>query len=80
LGKARDEVRNYRQYDYIVRNTDLKEATRELEAIITAERLRTTRLNVAKIEEQVLREFVSQVERGPREAAGQDEREECERR
>jgi guanylate kinase len=57
LQQARDEVRSYREYDYIVRNEDLKEAAKEMEAIVVAERVRTTRLNVAGIEEQVVREF-----------------------
>lgn len=65
LRQARDEVRSYRNYDYIVRNEDLKEAVREMEAIITAERVRTLRLNVPKIEEQVVREFAGGMETAP---------------
>jgi guanylate kinase len=64
LQRARDEVRSYRHYDYIVRNEDLKEAVKALEAIITAERIRTTRLDVAGIEEQVAREFAAGSESG----------------
>ena len=65
LQQARDEVRSYRKYDYIVCNGDLKEAVRDMEAIIRAERTRTIRLNVAKIEEQVVREFAGGMETAP---------------
>jgi guanylate kinase len=57
LRRAREEVRSFRQYDYIVRNEDLKEAVKALEAIITAERVKTARLDIAAIEAQVAREF-----------------------
>jgi guanylate kinase len=44
LARAREEVRLWRSYDYLVVNRDLKEAADHLTAIITAERCRTTRL------------------------------------
>ena len=59
LRQAGDEVRSYRRYDYIVRNENLKDAGKELEAIITAERIRTPRLNVSRIEDQVAKEFAT---------------------
>ncbi len=37
LKKAEEEVRHYRDYDYVVINDDFHEAVRELEAIILAE-------------------------------------------
>jgi len=56
LRQARDEIRHYHDYDYIVRNEDLKEAVKAAEHILQAERLKTTRVNVAKIEERMTRE------------------------
>lgn len=44
LARAREEVKLWRSYDYLVVNRDLKEAADHLTAIITAERCRTTRL------------------------------------
>jgi guanylate kinase len=37
LQKAEEEVRHYRDYDYVIINDDFYEAARELEAIILAE-------------------------------------------
>ncbi|MEW6543565.1 MAG: guanylate kinase [Nitrospirota bacterium] len=54
LQKVREEVWNYREYAYIVRNDDLKRALKELESIVTAERIRTKRLNIAWLEENFL--------------------------
>jgi len=61
LLQAREEIRHYRDYDYIVRNQELKEAVKATEAILQAERLKTTRLNVAKIEECVTKEFAKAI-------------------
>lgn len=44
LARAREEMRMWRQYDYLVVNRDLKEAVEQLAAIIQAERCRTRRL------------------------------------
>ena len=44
LARAREEVKLWRSYDYLVVNRDLKEAADHLTAIITAERCRTVRL------------------------------------
>jgi guanylate kinase len=46
LARAREEVRLWRQYDYLVVNRDLKEAVEQLTAIIHAERCRTRRLTL----------------------------------
>jgi guanylate kinase len=56
LQKAREEVWSYREYSYIVRNDDMKQALNELEAIILAERIRTKRLDMAWLEENFIRE------------------------
>lgn len=44
LARAREEVKLWRNYDYLIVNRDLKEAADHLTSIITAERCRTTRL------------------------------------
>ncbi len=41
MQRAREEIRDYRQYDYIVVNADFDRALAELKAIITAERCKT---------------------------------------
>ena len=45
LRKASDEIANFRTYHYFVRNEDLLQATKELESIILAERVKTNRLD-----------------------------------
>ncbi len=56
LQKAREEVWSYREYYYIVRNDDMKQALKELEAIILAERIKTKRLDIAWLEENFIKE------------------------
>jgi len=46
LQKVKEEVWNYREYYYIVRNDDLSQSQRELESIFVAERLKTKRLDM----------------------------------
>lgn len=46
LGKAVDEIREYRMYDYVIVNNILEQSTVELETVIAAERLRTYRVDV----------------------------------
>ena len=48
LRGAAEEVRNYTQYDYVLINRELEEASARLAAIVRAERLRK-----ARMEEQV---------------------------
>lgn len=43
LQRASNEIGNYRSYHYLIRNEELTQATKELEAIILAERIRTER-------------------------------------
>ncbi|NKB81639.1 MAG: guanylate kinase [Nitrospirales bacterium] len=45
--KAREEILNYHVYGYVLRNDDLTQATRVLEAVILAERMKTTRMTNA---------------------------------
>ena len=47
LDRAREEVPLWREYDYLIVNRDVKEATEHLAAVIQAERCRTTRLSLA---------------------------------
>jgi guanylate kinase len=60
LRRAPDEIRALREYDYVVVNGALEAALRELQAILTAERLRRSRLpdgsNGPDVVEEYLRE------------------------
>src|SRR5205814_5757442 len=44
LREAADEIRNYKDYDYILINRELAEAEATLGAIVRAERVRRTRI------------------------------------
>jgi guanylate kinase len=44
LTRGREEIRLWRQYDYLIVNRDVKEAVEQLAAVIQAERCRTSRL------------------------------------
>ena len=46
LRRAREEIALWRHYDYLIVNRDVKEALDQLEAIIAAERARTSRLTL----------------------------------
>jgi guanylate kinase len=56
LQKAREEVWSYREYYYIVRNEDMKQALKELEAIVLAERIKTKRIDMAWLEKNFIRD------------------------
>ena len=56
LQKAREEVWSYREYYYIVRNEDFKQALEELKSIIVAERTKTKQLDMGWLEENFIRE------------------------
>lgn len=45
LAEAKDEMRNYRNYDYVIVNDDINSALLELEAIIKAARARTEKID-----------------------------------
>jgi guanylate kinase len=51
LKKARDEVKNYRDYAHVIINEDFKSAVRQLEAIVLAERSRTALLDLSVLEQ-----------------------------
>jgi guanylate kinase len=44
LHEAAEEIRNYRQYDYVLINHQVEESTTTLAAIIKAERVRRIRM------------------------------------
>jgi guanylate kinase len=46
LARAREEIKLWRTYDYLIVNRDVKEAMDQLLAVIQAERCRTTRLSL----------------------------------
>lgn len=56
LRVARDEIRNFSDYDYIIINDEIKKAVRDLESIIAAERIRITHTDQNWIREQLLKE------------------------
>lgn len=54
LQKASEEIANFRSYHYLIRNEELSHATKELESIILAERVKTERLNTEWLREKGL--------------------------
>lgn len=54
MQKARQEILSYREYDYIVRNEDLKQASQELQAIVHAERTRMKRVDIHWLEQNFI--------------------------
>jgi guanylate kinase len=54
MQKARQEILSYREYDYIVRNEDLKQASQELQAIVHAERTRMKRVDINWLEQNFI--------------------------
>ncbi len=61
LQKSREEIWNYRQYDYVIVNVEFKKALKELEAIILAERVRMKQINHAWIEETFINQYTRNV-------------------
>lgn len=57
LQKSREEIWNYRQYDYVIVNAEFKKALKELEAIILAERVRMKQINHTWIEETFINQY-----------------------
>jgi guanylate kinase len=63
LAVARDEVRCYADYDYVVVNDTIDEAVRRLEAIVAAERARTPAMR--PVAEDIARTFEEGLEAEP---------------
>jgi guanylate kinase len=55
LKRAVEEIREYKMYDYVIVNDLLNSSLRTFEAIITAERQRSTRKDSAWIEKNIIR-------------------------
>jgi guanylate kinase len=47
--KAQDEMRSYTEYQYTIRNETLEQAIEELQAVIMAERVKTTHVDPAHV-------------------------------
>ena len=47
--KAQDEMRSYTEYQYTIRNATLEQAIEELQAVIVAERVRTSHVDPAHV-------------------------------
>jgi len=56
LQKVREEMWSYREYDYLVKNDDMKHAIKGLEAVVLAERIKTKRVDLRWLEDNFLRE------------------------
>lgn len=54
LAEARDEMRNYKNYDYVIVNDDIKSALLELESIVRAARVRTENIDSTLINKLIL--------------------------
>ena len=63
LAVARDEAREYRDYDYVVINDDLERAVEEVRSILIAERSRVARRRGAA--ETILESFPGAEHAGP---------------
>ncbi|MCX7913054.1 MAG: guanylate kinase [Thermodesulfovibrionales bacterium] len=55
LAKAKDEIKEYRHYDYVVVNDVLEESLLQLKSIIQAERFKVSRVNHEWIDENFIR-------------------------
>lgn len=44
MSKAADEMSHYSEYDYVIINNDIEEATRKAQLILDAERLKRRRI------------------------------------
>ncbi len=62
LHKASDEIANFKAYHYFIRNEELLQATKELESIILAERVKTNRLDPEWLVDNGLVEHVTMKE------------------
>jgi guanylate kinase len=47
--KSQDEMKNYSEYQYTIRNETLQQAIKELRAVIVAERVKTTHVEPAQV-------------------------------
>lgn len=54
LRKAKDEVKHYRDYTYVIVNDDFQASVRQLDCIVQAERSRTAELDLSSLEQALL--------------------------
>ena len=54
LRKAKDEVKHYRDYTYVIVNDDFQSSVRQLECIALAERCRTAARDLSSLEQALL--------------------------
>lgn len=54
LRKAKDEVKHYRDYMYVIINDDFQSSLRQLDCIVQAERSRTAALDLSALEQALL--------------------------
>lgn len=54
LKKAKDEVKHYRDYTYVIVNDDFQVSLRQLEGIVLAERCRTAVLDLSVLEQALI--------------------------
>jgi guanylate kinase len=58
LRKAKDEIKDYEHYNYVIVNDVFEQALRELEAVVVSGRLSSSRLGREWIEKNFLQEDV----------------------
>jgi guanylate kinase len=75
IQKAREELWSYREYYYIVKNEDMKQALKQLESIVVAERTKTKRLDLAWFEQNFIRERDKEAAGGSHKVARNEKKE-----
>ncbi|TAN40823.1 MAG: guanylate kinase [Nitrospirae bacterium] len=55
LSKAEDEIKDYDMYDYVIINDELTSSLRKFEAVITAERLSSSKITMSWIKRNIFR-------------------------
>lgn len=61
LQKAREEIWNYRQYYYLIVNSEFHKALKELEAVIIAERIKMKQMTLSWIEETFIKQMSKEI-------------------
>lgn len=61
LQKAREEIWNYRQYYYLIVNSEFNKALKELEAVIIAERIKMKQMTLSWIEETFIKQMSKEI-------------------
>lgn len=61
LQKAREEIWNYRQYYYLIVNSEFHKALKELESVMIAERIKMKQMNLSWIEETFIKQLSKEI-------------------